>query len=55
VFWAGNVVGCRDVDCPGGDRRFFKEKLDELPDDLLAEVRRRNARYVIWLADHLQG
>ena len=55
VFWLGNLVGSRDVDSPDGDRRFFKEKFDELPDDLLAEVRRRNARYVVWLAEHLQG
>jgi hypothetical protein len=55
VFWLGNLVGSRDVDSPDGDRRFFKEKIDELPEDLLAEVRRRNSRYVIWLAEHLQG
>jgi len=55
VFWLGNVVGSRDVDSPDGDRRFFKEKLDELPEDLLAEVRRRNTRYVVWLAEYLRG
>jgi hypothetical protein len=55
VFWLGNMVGSRDVDSPDGDHRFFKEKLDELPDDLLREVRRRNARYIVWLADHLRG
>jgi hypothetical protein len=54
VFWLGNMVGSRDVDAPDGDKRFFKEKLDELPEDLLAEVRRRNTRYVVWLAEHLQ-
>lgn len=54
VFWLGNVVGSRDVGSPDGDCRFFKEKLDELPDDLLQEVRRRNTRYVVWLAEHLQ-
>jgi hypothetical protein len=54
VFWLGNIVGSRDVDAPDGDKRFFKEKLDELPEDLLAEVRRRNARYIVWLAEHLQ-
>ena len=54
VFWLGNMVGSRDVDAPDGDKRFFKEKLDELPEDLLAEVRRRNMRYVVWLAEHLQ-
>ncbi len=54
VFWLGNVVGSRDVGAPDGDKRFFKEKLDELPEDLLAEVRRRNRRYVVWLAEHLQ-
>ncbi|MFB3923604.1 MAG: tagaturonate epimerase family protein [Terriglobia bacterium] len=55
VFWVGNIVGSRDVDAPDGDTRFFKEKLDELPEDLLAEVRRRNARYVVWLAEHLRS
>jgi len=54
VFWLGNVVGSRDVDAPDGDTRFFKEKLDELPEDLLTEVRRRNTRYIVWLAEHLQ-
>lgn len=55
VFWLGNLVGSRDIDSPDGDHRFFKEKIDELPEEFLAEVRRRNSRYVIWLADHLQG
>jgi hypothetical protein len=55
VFWLGNVVGSRDVESPDGDQRFFKEKLDELPEDLLREVRRRNTRYVVWLAEHLRG
>jgi tagaturonate epimerase len=55
VFWLGNLVGSRDIDSPDGYRRFFKEKIDELPEDLLAEVRRRNSRYVVWLAEHLQG
>jgi hypothetical protein len=55
VFWLGNMVGSRDLQAPDGDHRFFKEKLDELPPALLAEVRRRNTEYVIWLADHLVG
>jgi hypothetical protein len=55
VFWIGNIVGSRDVHAPGGDRRFFKEKLDELPAGLAAEVRRRNAAYIVWLAGHLMG
>jgi len=55
VFWLGNLVGSRDVHSPDGDHRFFKEKIDELPKDLLAEVRQRNSRYIIWLAEHLQG
>jgi hypothetical protein len=55
IFWLGNVVGSRDVESPDGDHRFFKEKLDELPEDLLQEVRRRNTRYVVWLAEHLRG
>jgi hypothetical protein len=55
VFWLGNVVGSHDINSPDGDRRFFKEKLDELPEDLLAEVQRRNTRYVVWLAEHLRG
>jgi len=55
VFWLGNLVGSRDTHAPDGDRRFFKEKLDELPEDLLAEVHQRNSRYIVWLAEHLQG
>jgi hypothetical protein len=55
VFWLGNVVGSRDHQAPDGDHRFFKEKLDELPEDLLGEVRNRNSRYVVWLAEHLRG
>jgi len=55
VFWLGNLVGSRDLHAPGADHRFFKEKLDELPADLLAEVRKRNSRYIVWLAEHLQG
>jgi hypothetical protein len=55
VFWLGNVVGSRDVQAPDGDHRFFKEKLDDLPADLLAEVRRRNTEYVVGLADNLVG
>jgi hypothetical protein len=55
VFWVGNVNGSRDVNAPDGDQRFFKEKLDELPADLLAEVRRRNAEYIVWLAEQLRG
>ncbi|MDR3676315.1 MAG: tagaturonate epimerase family protein [Acidobacteriota bacterium] len=55
VFWLGNVVGSRDTQAPDGDHRFFKEKLDELPDDLLAEVRRRNSAYIVWLVEHLRG
>jgi hypothetical protein len=48
VFWLGNIVGSRD-----NDGRFFKEKLDELPRELVSEVQRRNARYIVWLAEHL--
>ncbi len=53
VFWVGNMVGSRDVNAPDGDHRFFKEKLDELPADLVAEVQRRNTRYIVWLAERL--
>lgn len=55
VFWIGNLVGSRDIEAPDGDRRFFKEKLEELPEELLAEVRRRNAAYVVWLAENLRA
>ncbi len=55
VFWVGNMVGSRDVKAPDGDQRFFKEKLDEIPEDLLAEVRRRNSQYIVWLTEHLRG
>ena len=53
VFWVGNLVGSRDVKSPDGDHRFFKDKLDELPGDLVSEVQRRNTRYIVWLAEHL--
>ena len=55
VFWVGNLVGSRDVDSPDGDRRFFKDKIDELPASLLQETRRRNQEYIAWLASHLRG
>ena len=50
VFWLGNIVGSRD-----NDGRFFKEKLDALPGELVKEVQRRNSRYIVWLAEHLLG
>jgi hypothetical protein len=53
VFWVGNMVGSRDVNSPDGDTRFFKEKLDELPADLVSEVQQRNTRYIVWLAENL--
>jgi len=53
VFWIGNMVGSRDKNAPGGDVRFFKQKLDELPRDLADEVQRRNTRYIVWLAERL--
>jgi hypothetical protein len=55
VFWVGNLAGTRDADSPDGDRRFFTEKLAELPAGLLAEVRRRNTEYIVWLATNLAG
>jgi hypothetical protein len=55
VFWLGNMVGSRDIGDPGGDTRFFTEKLDELPETLLEEVRRRNSRYIAWLAENLRS
>jgi hypothetical protein len=55
VFWLGNLVGSRDLAAPDGDQRFFTEKIAELPRELLEEVRRRNTRYVVWLAEHLRG
>ncbi|HUS04985.1 MAG TPA: tagaturonate epimerase family protein [Bryobacteraceae bacterium] len=55
IFWLGYVVGSRDVNCPDGDTRFFKEKLDGLPFDLVKEVRRRNTRYIVWLAENLRS
>jgi len=48
VFWLGNMVGSRDE-----DGRFFKESLDRLPERIVAETRRRNAGYILWLARHL--
>ncbi len=55
VFWVGNMVGCQDKHSPDGDHRLFKAKLDELPEDILAEVRRRNTEYVVWLARSLRA
>ena len=55
VFWIGNSNGSRDIHAPDGDHRFFKEKLDEIPDALLKEVRRRNREYLEWLAGCLWG
>jgi hypothetical protein len=55
VFWLGNIIGSRDAGAPDGDRRFFKEKLDELPGELVREVQGRNSRYIVWLAEHLMG
>jgi hypothetical protein len=55
VFWLGNVIGSRDVAAPDGDTRFFKEKLDELPPELVTEVQRRNTSYILWLAEHLRA
>lgn len=55
VFWIGNTNGSRDIHAPDHDHRFFKEKLDELPDALLSEVRRRNQEYLEWLAGCLWG
>ena len=54
VFWIGNLVGTRDSQSPDGDHRFFKEKIDELPGELLKEVRRRNSDYIVWVAGHLK-
>jgi len=50
VFWLGNMVGCKDE-----DGRFFKQELDELPNSVIEETRRRNKEYVKWLASHLFG
>ena len=55
VFWLGNLVGSRDIHAPDGDTRFFKDKLDRLPDSLIAETRKRNTRYIAWLAEQLRG
>jgi hypothetical protein len=49
------MVGSHDVNAPDGDRRFFKNKLDELPGELVREVRRRNTAYILWLAEQLLG
>jgi hypothetical protein len=53
VFWLGNVVGSRDTADPSGDRRFFKEKLDQIPPAMRDEVQRRNTDYIVWLANQL--
>jgi hypothetical protein len=48
VFWLGNMVGSKDE-----DGRFFKQELDELPNTVIDETRKRNKEYVKWLASHL--
>lgn len=53
VFWIGNLAGTRDRNDPAGDTRFFTEKFLGLPEELIAEVRRRNAAYLDWLAANL--
>lgn len=53
VFWIGNLAGTRDLNDPDADTRFFADKFLDLPDHLLAEVRRRNAAYIEWLAANL--
>ena len=53
--WVTASVPVSFLDSPDGDRRFFKEKLDGLPADLLAETRRRNTEYIVWLARCLRG
>lgn len=50
VFWLGNLVGSRDE-----DGVFFKDKLDRLPAEIVAETRRRNTAYIKWLAANLFG
>ena len=55
VFWLGNMMGTRDAGDPSGDRRFFKEKLDQLPARLVEETQRRNRDYIVWLAGQLRG
>ena len=55
VFWLGNVVGSRDVHFSRRRPPVLQGKLDDLPPKLMAEVRRRNAKYIVWLADHLRG
>jgi hypothetical protein len=34
----------RDNHAPNGDHRFFKEKVDKVPEELLTEVRPRKSR-----------
>ena len=48
VFWLGNMVGSKDV-----DGSFFKDSLDRLPAPIVDETRRRNVRYIKWLASNL--
>jgi len=55
VFWLGNIVGSRDIADPSGDCRFFKQKLDELPERIVEEARGRNSEYIVWLARQLLG
>jgi hypothetical protein len=55
VRWLGRIAGSRDTGAPDGDRRFFREKLKELPSTLAAEARARNTHYLSRLAERLVG
>jgi len=55
VFWVGNIVGSRDTEAPDGDTRFFQQKLEELPAEVVKETQRRNTDYIVWLATQLRG
>ncbi|HLJ18119.1 MAG TPA: hypothetical protein VKV15_26735 [Bryobacteraceae bacterium] len=51
----GEVVEERDHNAPDGDERTFMEKLGDLPPKLISDVRQRNTRYILWLAENLRG
>ena len=49
LTWIGRAAGA-----PDHDGVLFREKLEHLPADLVAEAQRRNTKYVSWVASHLR-
>jgi hypothetical protein len=48
-------VGNLDIHSPDRDTRTFREKFEELPDELAREVSRRITQHLIWVAENLRA